>query len=1069
MMKRYLFFFLLSLAMMANATPVKKDVAAQKAKAFLKARHGLESPSLSLAMQGRQKTIGMGTAVTDPYYYVFNKGNNEGFIIIAGDDCAAEVLGYVDSGNFDPADMPPNLKEMLDAYAEEIAWARVNVKSSGTEMPQLARQVVTPLIATKWGQDNPYNIYCFTLNGQQAVTGCVATALAQIMYYHKWPKSSTTEIPRYTNKEQGATDDDYYPALPPITFDWDNMQTSYTGDETSDDPKAIAVAQLLSYCGHAAKMSYGRGASGATMYDCIPALTDYFGYANTPVMIQRSCYTKDAWEEIIYNELHHKRPVMFLAYPSYGSGHSFVCDGYDGEGYFHINWGWEGVYDGYFRLEALNPYSQFKGETGVTVTGGSAGYLGYSYRQSALVGISPTVLDEEGNLASDIPRVKVETFQLVDETSNTFDYTGGYLPSIKVKYSFSVSQTGKYGMGYGLYQGENLIDQNSISNSTSLTSAYSLTYSNLSLYNIGRNLADGTYQIKTLCKPDGESQWYKNDDADYKYIEVVVADGKATYTSKVVYPTLKVLDVKQQCKGQSKKQLRVTMKNIGEANMIGIQYLLINDTIYSRENVYIEPGDVDYVDFVFDYSNTAPVTLKVASSTTSNVIYEDDHFQFTNTSSQPYPEVLAKEIRFLDSANKKIYGKVVEAAFTLRNNTDTDYSGGIQLDIQKSIGGGWWSNWSVCGDAEVKAGETKVVTLKCYDLDYGDKVHLIASCAGQKVSATGPYTITPGVFEWDGNGQPTVKALDSSVTVSEDAAAVSFEGLDLTDKTITPNRNPNTIYYLDAGAATPSSLTGKNVVKGLKAAGAIHLTEGHPYYVPYTFDVDGTVDYSFTPSKACDGNTGWQTLTLPFAVTTAKANENAKEWNRKNQDDGKDFWVREYGYVEDGTAYFHNASEWIASEPYLIGVPASLKNASWVLSATATKLFNSVENTMLGSGYRFVGATGEKNENVAYMLNDKGDAFVKTTAASILPGDAYFLATGTTNLPERILIARNGLIGDVNGDGEVNVSDVSILVDYILNKTTSFFIMANADANGDNSITIADVTSVVNIILKIEN
>lgn len=1054
MMKRYLFFFLLPMAMLVHAAPVKKDVAVQKAKYFLKTRHGIDSPSLSLAMQGRQKTIGKGATVPDAFYYVFNKGDKEGYVIVSGDDSAADVLGYVDSGSFNPMDMPPNMKELLDGYAEEISWARANANATGNATPPLARQVVTPLLETSWGQDNPYNLDCYTLDGQQAVTGCVATALAQVMYYYKWPKSATTEIPTYTRNDQ-----DYYDALPPITFDWDNMQKAYTGKETSDNPKAVAVAQLLHYCGHAVKMSYGRAGSGAAMFDCIPALTDYFGYANTAVCIQRSCYTKETWEEIIYNELHHRRPVMIQGY--YGasnSGHAFVCDGYDGEGFFHINWGWEGKANGYFRLQALNPASQGSGN-GMT-------NVGFSYRQTALVGISPTLVDERGNFQNDVPRVKVDAFELVDETNNTFDYTSGYLPSINVRYVFSASETGKYSLGYGLYQGDNLIDQHGIVSNSEFTSSYSLTYKNLSIGYVGRNLADGTYQIKCINKPEGATEWYKNDDADYVYIEVEVANGKATYTSKVVYPVLEVVDVRELFEESLMKQLRVTLRNTGLVNVNSVQYLLINDTIKSRENVYIEAGKEEYVDFFLSYRNLAPVNLKLASSITSNIIYEDANFQFAKTSSQQYPEVLAKEIRYIDAVNHKMYGKVAEAAFTLRNNTDTDYHGCIDFNIHKARDDGRWSILSTTEDVDVKAGETKVATVRYKKLDYGDKIELTAYCAGKSVSASGSYIVSPGIIEWDGNGAVNAMPLDETVTISGDAAAVSFEGLSLSGNTIIPNDNPNTIYYIDADADTPASLTGKNVVKGFKAD-AIHLSEGHSCFVPYTFEVVGTADYSFSPVRTCDGNSGWQTVTLPFAVTSAKADGHAVEWNRHELDDGKDFWVREYGYVEDATAHFHNASEWRPCEPYVIGVPASLKNASWLLSATGVNVFKSEVKAMVGSGYRFVGATGNQQVENAYMLNNAGDAFVKTSLANILPGDAYFLAMEVENLPERILIARNGKMGDVNGDGLVNVTDVSIIVDYILNKPNSVFILANADVNGDGDISIADVTLVVNIILNL--
>lgn len=1049
-MKRAISIFTILLAMTwtAKAAPVSSTAAAKKARAFVQARKGATALTPQLALQGRKKVAGKAAEIP-PSYYVFNNGGDNGFVIISGDDRAADILAYAENGTFDPQNIPDNMKACLDGYANEIEWARANVPDANEEEePQPARQVIFPLVETKWGQNNPFNQLCFTSSGRQSVTGCVATALAQVMYYHRWPKNETTEIPEYTDNYNTTIE-----ALPATTFDWEHMKKKYSGNETSDDPDAIAVAKLLFYAGHATEMTYSNGSASASVESCVKALHEYFGYANSPVTIQRSLYSQSQWENIIYTELHHGRPVIFGANTASNLGHAFVCDGYDGEGLFHINWGWEGVSDGYFRLQALNPASQG--------TGGSVGNYGFSYKQLALVGISPNIVEDGSQLSDESRRGKVVELVLAEGVDDSYPYTGGYLPSVNLEYDFGVSISGYYKFGVGLFQGDQLIGK-TLYGPYNVTSAWTMTFKSFPIGYIGRNLADGTYQIKAICQPDGAADWHLCDDADCKFIEVIIADGTATFVAKEEYPIIQVVDLKQVFEGGSRKTVRVTLKNISQYNFTGFEYLMVNDSIKGAEYACIEAGGEAQLDFLFNYNWLAPINLKVASRTSSNIIYENDAFQFTNPPAANYPEVLAKEIRFLDTANKKMYGNVVEAAFTLRNNTGEDFHGTISLDLRRAKDDGWWSILSSSANANVKDGETTTVIIQ-YGVNYGDELKFSASCAGQTVSPSGSYIVTPGIQEWDGNGLHTAKAFTG--TVSADAAAVSFDGLDISGVNIQPNSNPNTIYYLPADMNVPASLIGKNVVKGTKAVGDIHLTKGSSYFVPADFDIDGTVAFSFSPQRICDGNKGWTTITLPFVVQTATLGGNVADWSRGDMDEDKDFWVREYQYVKNGKVWFADAASWVAGEPYLIGVKETNGDNLLVLKATGTKLFKLEPNTMVGSGYCFVGATGNRQVNDAYVLNSDGDAFVKTSLANITPADAYFIAKNVDNAPDTLPIAGNSLLGDVNGDGLISVSDVTYLVSYILGQGQNDFILGNADINSDNLISIADVTALVDLIL----
>ena len=154
-----------------QASPVSSRQAAMKAEAFLASRN-LQGQTLTLAMQGRQKTIGKGGAGSQPYYYVFNRGDDGGFVIVSGDDGAEEILGYSDRGSFDLAHIPDNMRTWLDGYAEEIEWVqqhpvegkRRTAMASATGL-EISRMEVAPLIETTWGQDNPYNMRCQTTSG----------------------------------------------------------------------------------------------------------------------------------------------------------------------------------------------------------------------------------------------------------------------------------------------------------------------------------------------------------------------------------------------------------------------------------------------------------------------------------------------------------------------------------------------------------------------------------------------------------------------------------------------------------------------------------------------------------------------------------------------------------------------------------------------------------------------------------------------------------------------------------------------------------------------------------------
>ncbi|MBP5387674.1 MAG: C10 family peptidase [Prevotella sp.] len=1047
--------FMLMAATALYAAPVTQATAASKAKAFFANRKAIAEPRI--ALQGRQKIHGKSAKASNAYYYVFNNGDNDGYVIVSGDDETAPILGYADSGSFDASNVPDNMRAWLNGYAEQIERARAQQVKAANDAPTTARRVVEPLIATKWAQRNPFNQKCFTPSGNQAVAGCVATALAQIMYYHKWPRSSTTDIPAYSFQNG-----DSYDELPAITFDWDNMLLSYQGDETSDDPHAIAVADLLVYCGHAVKMSYGSSASGANDELCCNALVNYFGYGNTPMRLSRGSYNSTEWEEILYNELQHGRPVIYSGDSSDG-GHAFICDGYDGKGFYHINWGWKGQSDGYFLLQVLNPAEQG--------TGGSNTDDGYTSMQAMTVGISPTPLNEELPMSN--AQVVVKEFGLADGTDVTFDYSGDVFSSVSANYSFAVTIPSTYTLGFGLYQDDQLLQKSSFSTSE-VTTSYTVSFLPFYFWGIGNGLSDGNYTIKCINKPDGAKVWQKNIGADIKYIKVTIADGKATLTNVVEPPQIEVISIEQRFDAGGRKQIRAYLRNNDASNFEGYFNLLLNDVIKSSEYVYIDGNAESFVDFIFTYSDTEPVNLKVKIASPSEILYEEDSFTFTTEPiSVIQPEVLAYEVKNLDNTNKKMYGYVAMGTVKLKNTSDSNYTGDVKLTVNYGVehtDDGRILFYSMGNSTRVKLlpGETKEVNVQIPGFTEGQEIWFNLSCADESYTIgnwNDLYTVTEGYTEWDSNGIATVKGMDSNITISENATAVNFQGLNLSEVTITPNSNPNTIYYLDGNTSTPDILGDKIVVKGSMVAGDVTLKEEYPYFVPADFDVTGTITFIHTPSMVLNSKKGWQTITLPFAVQQATADGNDIDWNRTETEYEKDFWVKRFIDVESNEAHFTNTAEWIPNEPYIIGFPTSLKGKEVRLTAKATKVFKSGTSVMLGSGYQLVGTGCDREVENAYVLNEDGDAFVRSANAFVKAGTAYFIAVATTDT-DILRLGPNGLPGDVNNDGQVTVADVMLLLNYALGHNPTMFNEANADVNNDDNISISDVMVLLKLVIS---
>ncbi len=336
-------------------------------------------------------SFSMQTQKGEPAVYIFDRPASSGYLIVSADDTATPLLGYADSGSFDANNMPPQLEWWLSEYASQIDYASANgIKN--TYAPIANKKEIAPLVETKWNQGTPYNNLCPSVNNVKCPSGCVATAMAQVMKFWNYPDVGTGRVT--ATLPSGGTGEGFI-NLAQKPFDWNNMIDSYSGYDYTNE-QGNAVATLMQAAGYAAKMNYAPGGSGALSINAAISLSKNFKYNPNIQYLQRLYFNASEWNEIVYNELAAGRPILYGG-QSTSVGHEFVCDGYDGNGYFHFNWGWGGMSDGYFILDALNPNS-------VGTGGGTGG--GYNSRQDIIIGIQPSSVETDvyltqfGNLSA---------------------------------------------------------------------------------------------------------------------------------------------------------------------------------------------------------------------------------------------------------------------------------------------------------------------------------------------------------------------------------------------------------------------------------------------------------------------------------------------------------------------------------------------------------------------------------------------------------------------------------------------------------------------------------------------
>jgi hypothetical protein len=481
-------FSLLSL----HAKPVNEATARKVGQHFLERKTAGLFASGSFGLNLAYRSISASEnpqAKTDVsvYFYVFN-ADKRGFVIVSGDDIAEPVLGYSDEGAFLPENLAEATQKWLENYKAQIreaialnleaneairtAWENL-LQDNGPSGPLAGG--VTPLISTKWDQGTYYNALCPYDNSysQRTVTGCVATAMAQIMKFWNYPATGSG-FHSYNHSRYGTLSANFGNT----TYNWSSMPNRVT---IANAP----VATLMYHCGVSIDMNYGvsaTGGSGAQTLDVVDALKTYFGYPSSVQGLYRSNYTESQWKTVLKNELNAGRPVQYAGTGT-GGGHSFVCDGYDNNDFFHFNWGWSGSSDGYFSVNALNP--------GSLGTGGGSG--GFNSNQRAIIGISaPTVTQN----------AKIRLNKALSLSASSIYYGNSFSVSTNVVNNGTNSFSGDFGMA--VFDADYKFVE-FIETKTGYTLQVNYTYTNdLQFSTTGSfGLVPGTYYIALYSRQSG--------------------------------------------------------------------------------------------------------------------------------------------------------------------------------------------------------------------------------------------------------------------------------------------------------------------------------------------------------------------------------------------------------------------------------------------------------------------------------------------------------------------------------------------------------------------------------------
>lgn len=957
------------------AEPIGKNAAFYTAKAYMlakgKAINQAQKPFKANA-DGTVSTEGQ----QDAYYYVFNAGNDGGYVIVSGDDRIDPILGYVDHGTFDPDNIPENMKAYLDSFSEEIKYVIDNDLQPTS--PQLkrrskvqgAKHSVPELLTCRWNQNLPYNLtldYYWKEDSTQArpATGCIATAWAQVVYFHKWPDEIKVTIPSYSKTyklSNGMEKTVTYSAIPKGTkIDWDNMQDTYSCSESHAHTVAdTAVANLMYYVGKAVKMSYG-GSSSASYHTS--EFIQYFGYDDCANRISRDDYDIDGWVDVIYNELAEGYPIPVAGTKVTGA-HAFVVDGFDGDELFHVNWGWGGTGNGWFLLGVLNRWNRGNGAI-------------IKLRRPG----TNTPKDEDHLSIKDVVVTNTSikaTFENKTGSSGSF-----HVGVLKLEDDGSYSLVGVRQTITGLAADE--------------TSTKSFTIRN--------RLPEGVHRLSPASKTAKGTDWKPVYNMKDQYIEAIVDSTglsmhlvnpvKDISIDTIVFTGPRI--VKQE------QKINVTFRNNGDEYYHDV-FLFASKTEEKVYQTYMyrvaaHKGETVTCPFYFTPETTGTYNLWFCEEKNGNgeigrgtiEVVEEANAEKAN---------LAVSYTIIngitDGKNSVAYGKRLIGQATINNNATKDFHGSIELQLWHQ---GRSSSSAVSGPSrsyslDIPAGTDVTVDYEFDNLstDYYYRFKAVYGNQSGNLSGGGVFDfrcdMQDGILTWKNDGTVTGKAYSLTQTTATTTAGFFADCSKKISRVSPYKNNTNIIYAFASGMEVPSSLDGYNVVVGNHSE-RIDLVNDKAFYIPVSFTAD-TASFTYTFSET-EAGTGWHAFTMPFKVDSIFVDDIFVTLD----DTLKHFWIYEFSAEgNNGEVIFEPATILRANTPYIIAGDATMAGHSVVFRSLNVPFYKEGTDKKLvtTSDFKFHGNTYSPKLKDCYILNADGTAFEYTSTQKTLGAmSSYFM------------------------------------------------------------------------------
>lgn len=684
------------------AAPVDHEQARQAAAQFIE-KHFPAARATALRRAATAQSV--PDDIQAPYY-AFNIGGGQGFVIVSGDDRTVPILGYSDHGDFDVANMPETMRSFLQEYEEAIRQLRAYGLPDGSQQPDSRRATerssIEPIVKTSYNQSAPYwnDTPVFDYGGRKnhAVTGCVATAMAQVMATFHHPARTKAEIPSYDVTFLGGTYT--MPAIPADSvIHWELITDEYVQEYTGT-PAEDAVAALMTLCGYSVQMKYSvneLGGSGATVSAAAEALVRYFDYEERTVrLVRRNQYSSTVWENMVYDELKAGRPIIYSGLTS-SSGHTFICDGYDAdERLYHINWGWGGVSDGYFSLMLLSPQA-----LGI---GGGSDATGYGMGQTAIVGLQPN-----DDISEPLPPVLTVNYMYPKGYVDTYhrDDVHADFKGMSVCYE-AWNWTGegnKFDLGLRIIDSEGNTVQdiadskaqgrdilvNSRWNTGRVSADYAVPIT------VSGSLPDGSYRIVATSRITGSGDMYPDANYDSRCIIFSIVGEKLYVTSMYKEPVY----------GLSLSE-DITIKPV-DTNVAGKPHratvTLHNDGSYFRDDIFftLNDPDPDSKNYTFHYAFFAELgegdTYTYNFNFTPNQrgentirLYALDNWgnpnylgvQTITVEGAPEIKLYVTDIAKYDTEQGAVVGNTLKINFKLANEGYTEFTGRYDVFLSYS-------------------------------------------------------------------------------------------------------------------------------------------------------------------------------------------------------------------------------------------------------------------------------------------------------------------------------------------------------------------------------------------------